>query len=75
MDIGANTAILDAVILANEIYEIAKNLTGQNVKNAFSNYYNKRFPASQHAFNTSQRFGRILSGQVNIFPLSANMIK
>jgi 2-polyprenyl-6-methoxyphenol hydroxylase-like FAD-dependent oxidoreductase len=75
MNIGANTAILDAVVLANEIYEIANNVTGKSVKNAFSNYYNKRFPASQHAFNTSQRFGKILSGQVNIFLLFANMIK
>ncbi|KAF9408787.1 hypothetical protein BGZ76_005788 [Entomortierella beljakovae] len=60
---GAINAMLDAVILANELYEIADRATGENINHAFQEYYKERYPAAKADLQLSQQSARILSGQ------------
>ncbi|KAF9429169.1 hypothetical protein BGZ76_001714, partial [Entomortierella beljakovae] len=60
---GAINAMLDAVILANELYEIADTATGENITHAFQEYYKERYPAAKADIQFSQKIARILAGQ------------
>ncbi|KAG0099366.1 hypothetical protein BGZ93_007968 [Podila epicladia] len=60
--LGAVNAMLDAVILANALYEIREPNTG-NIQNAFKEYYTERYSRAQADFNTSQQTAQIISGQ------------
>ncbi|KAF9171772.1 hypothetical protein BGX20_006942 [Mortierella sp. AD010] len=60
---GAVNAMLDAVILANSLYEIAKNATCANIKSAFEEYYNERFPQAKADLESSKRVASLVSGQ------------
>ncbi|KAF9395699.1 hypothetical protein BGX21_009804 [Mortierella sp. AD011] len=55
--------MLDAVILANSLYEIAKNATCANIKSAFEEYYNERFPQAKADLESSKRVASLVSGQ------------
>ncbi|KAF9433939.1 hypothetical protein BGZ76_008787 [Entomortierella beljakovae] len=56
-------AMLDAVVLANELYEIGDNATPDNIANAFKEYYKNRFPYAKIDFETSQRTAQLIAGQ------------
>ncbi|KAF9378065.1 hypothetical protein BGX21_003005 [Mortierella sp. AD011] len=60
---GAINAMLDAVILANSLYEIAKDATYSNIRSAFEEYYNERFPQAKADLESSRRVAGIVSGQ------------
>ncbi|KAF9410756.1 hypothetical protein BGZ76_005443 [Entomortierella beljakovae] len=60
---GAINAMLDAVTLANELYEIADRATGENINLAFKEYYKERYPAAKADLQYSQQLARILAGQ------------
>ncbi|KAF9371124.1 hypothetical protein BGX21_005260, partial [Mortierella sp. AD011] len=60
---GALNAMLDAVILANSLYEIAKDATYSNVRSAFEEYYNERFPQAKAEFESSKKMAILHSGQ------------
>ncbi|KAF9992568.1 hypothetical protein BGZ80_003810, partial [Entomortierella chlamydospora] len=60
---GAVNAMLDAVILANSLYEIAKNATYPNIRSAFKKYYNERFPQAKSDLESSKRMASLVSGQ------------
>ncbi|KAF9370171.1 hypothetical protein BGX21_005655, partial [Mortierella sp. AD011] len=60
---GAVNAMLDAVILANSLYEIAKDATYPNIRSAFKEYYDERFPHAKADFESSRKMASILSGQ------------
>ncbi|KAF9359651.1 hypothetical protein BGX26_011805 [Mortierella sp. AD094] len=56
-------AMLDAVILANELYEIAEDATPGNIQNAFKEYYKERYPYAKADFEISQRTAKLIAGQ------------
>ncbi|KAF9437596.1 hypothetical protein BGZ76_000120 [Entomortierella beljakovae] len=60
---GAINAILDALKLANELYEIADNFTAQNVQNAFKEYYNDRYSQANADLQASQKASKLFAGQ------------
>ncbi|KAF9202994.1 hypothetical protein BGZ49_006906 [Haplosporangium sp. Z 27] len=60
---GAVNAMLDAVALANAIYEIADNATPANIRSAFKEYYNERYSLAKSDFQASQRAAKLLAGQ------------
>ncbi|KAF9114615.1 hypothetical protein BGX27_010280 [Mortierella sp. AM989] len=60
---GAINAMLDAVILANSLYEIAKNATPENIQSAFKEYYKERYHRAKSDLNASQTTARLLAGQ------------
>ncbi|KAG0002553.1 hypothetical protein BGZ80_005953 [Entomortierella chlamydospora] len=60
---GAVNAMLDAVILANSLYEIAKDATYSNIRSAFKEYYDERFLHAKADFESSRKMASILSGQ------------
>ncbi|KAF9161295.1 hypothetical protein BGX20_002154 [Mortierella sp. AD010] len=60
---GAINAMLDAVILANSLYEIAKDATYSNIRSAFEEYYNERFPKAKADLESSKRMASLVSGQ------------
>ncbi|KAF9206978.1 hypothetical protein BGZ49_001459 [Haplosporangium sp. Z 27] len=60
---GAVNAMLDAVILANAIYEIADNATYKNIQSAFKEYYNERYPLAKADLESSQRMSKLVAGQ------------
>ncbi|KAF9423475.1 hypothetical protein BGZ76_003652, partial [Entomortierella beljakovae] len=60
---GAVNAMLDAVTLANELYEIADRATGENITHAFQEYYKERYPAAKSDLQFSQQTARLFSGQ------------
>lgn len=55
--------MLDAVILANALYEIREPSSG-NIQSAFKEYYTERYSRAQADFNTSNQTAQIISGQV-----------
>ncbi|KAG0329693.1 hypothetical protein BG000_012001 [Podila horticola] len=59
---GAVNAILDAVILANALYEI-REPNSSNIQSAFKEYYSERYSRAQADFNTSKQTAQIISGQ------------
>ncbi|KAF9371320.1 hypothetical protein BGX21_005184 [Mortierella sp. AD011] len=80
---GALNAMLDAVVLANSIYEIAKDATYSNIRSAFNEYYNERFPHAKVDLESSKRMASVVSGQtwsdnitrkitLNLMPSSVN---
>ncbi|KAF9384438.1 hypothetical protein BGX21_001292 [Mortierella sp. AD011] len=60
---GAVNAMLDAVILANSLYEIAKDATYSNIRSAFKEYYNERFPHAKADLESSKKVASLVSGQ------------
>ncbi|KAF9403875.1 hypothetical protein BGX21_008441 [Mortierella sp. AD011] len=60
---GTTNAMLDAVILANELYEIAEDATTENIHNAFKEYYKERYHHAKTDFEFSQRVAKITAGQ------------
>ncbi|KAF9171768.1 hypothetical protein BGX20_006938 [Mortierella sp. AD010] len=55
--------MLDAVVLANSLYEIAKDATYSNITSAFEEYYNERFPQAKADLESSKKMASLLSGQ------------
>ncbi|KAF9992567.1 hypothetical protein BGZ80_003809 [Entomortierella chlamydospora] len=60
---GAVNAMFDAVILANSLYEIAKDATYPNIRSAFKEYYDERFPHAKADLESSRKMASLLSGQ------------
>ncbi|KAF9162645.1 hypothetical protein BGX21_001293 [Mortierella sp. AD011] len=60
---GTVNAMLDAVILANSLYEIAEDATYSNIRSAFEEYYNERFPKAKADLESSKRMASLNSGQ------------
>ncbi|KAF9993088.1 hypothetical protein BGZ79_002313 [Entomortierella chlamydospora] len=61
-DCGVN-AMLDAVVLANELYEISNKADYDNITKAFKNYYNERYPRAKSDFDNSNQAASLLAGQ------------
>lgn len=61
---GGVNAILDAVVLANAIYEIAEMPSAANVQHAFRQYYEERFPLAEADVYSSRQAARLFAGQV-----------
>ncbi|KAF9166064.1 hypothetical protein BGX21_009690 [Mortierella sp. AD011] len=59
---GAVNAMLDAVILANSLYEVAKDASYPNIRSAFKEYYDERFPHAKADLESSKRIASTLSG-------------
>ncbi|KAF8984263.1 hypothetical protein BGZ46_008436 [Entomortierella lignicola] len=60
---GAVNAMLDAVILANALYEIANDTTYSNIQSAFKDYYTERYPLAKVDLDSSQKMAKLLAGQ------------
>ncbi|KAG0318291.1 hypothetical protein BGZ99_005784 [Dissophora globulifera] len=60
---GAVNAMLDAVILANAIYEIGVDATPRNIQSAFREYFNERFPHAKADLEASQKMAKLNAGQ------------
>ncbi|KAF8982394.1 hypothetical protein BGZ46_001356 [Entomortierella lignicola] len=71
---GAINAMLDAVILANAIYEIADNATYDNIQSAFKDYYNERYPLAKADLESSQKMARLIAGQTWTDNLLRNIV-
>ncbi|KAF9114847.1 hypothetical protein BGX27_009595 [Mortierella sp. AM989] len=56
-------AMLDAVVLANELYEIIDDASNKNILSAFKEYYKVRYPYAKTDFEISQRTARLIAGQ------------
>ncbi|KAG0033415.1 hypothetical protein BGZ81_008501 [Podila clonocystis] len=59
---GGVNAILDAVVLANAIYEMGDH-SAANVQAAFQQYYDERFPLAEADFYASRQAARLFAGQ------------
>ncbi|KAG0329695.1 hypothetical protein BG000_012003 [Podila horticola] len=59
---GGVNAILDAVVLANAIYEMGDHSTA-NIQAAFQQYYDERFPLAEADFYASRQAARLFAGQ------------
>ncbi|KAF9116084.1 hypothetical protein BGW39_002834, partial [Mortierella sp. 14UC] len=59
---GAVNAMEDAVILANELYEIT-SATSSNIRNAFKEYRQQRYPHAAEQFQKSKMFTMLMVGQ------------
>ncbi|KAF9573884.1 hypothetical protein EC968_007842 [Mortierella alpina] len=59
---GAVSAMQDAIVLVNCIYDIEEN-TPQAIKAALQEYQNLRYPRAKLQFEMSKMMGRILIGQ------------
>jgi hypothetical protein len=64
-DLGTVNALLDAVVLANELFEIMDDPTPKRIKHAFKEYYTDRYNQVKIDFESSQRATAIIAGQVN----------
>lgn len=62
--LGAANAMLDAVILANALFEI-REPSSSNIQGAFKEYYTERYSRAQADFQTSKQTAQIISGQVS----------
>ncbi|KAK5820968.1 hypothetical protein F5H01DRAFT_339703 [Linnemannia elongata] len=60
--LGAVTAMQDAVVLANCIYEM-KGLTLEDIDEAFVEFKNERYPKLQAQYSASQTTAKLLYGQ------------
>ncbi|KAF9201129.1 hypothetical protein BGZ49_008642 [Haplosporangium sp. Z 27] len=60
---GAVNAMLDAVALANALYEIADNATPENIHLAFKEYYRERYAHAKQDQALSQHAAALLAGQ------------
>ena len=61
---GAVSAIQDAIVLVNCIYEIEEN-TPRAINAAFQEYQSLRYPRAKQQFDMSKMMAKLLSGQVN----------
>ncbi|KAG0072718.1 hypothetical protein BGZ90_011831 [Linnemannia elongata] len=59
---GAVNAMEDAVILANALYEVT-SATSKNIKNAFKEYRQLRYPHAAEQFQKSKLFTMLMVGQ------------
>ncbi|KAF8984261.1 hypothetical protein BGZ46_008434 [Entomortierella lignicola] len=71
---GAVNAMLDAVILANAIYEIADNATYENIHKAFKSYYNERYPLAKYDLESSNKLASLFAGQTWVDDLKRKVI-
>lgn len=60
---GALNAMKDAVILANEIYELADTKV-ESIEQAFKNYYDERYPHAVQDLAVNARMSVMMAGQV-----------
>ncbi|KAF9181992.1 hypothetical protein BGZ49_004773, partial [Haplosporangium sp. Z 27] len=60
---GAVNAMQDAVILANCIYDIALDLTAENITAAFKDFKEQRLPHVQQQFDASKLMAKVIFGQ------------
>ncbi|KAK3814912.1 MAG: hypothetical protein J3Q66DRAFT_343368 [Benniella sp.] len=60
---GAINAMMDAVILANALYEIAEEPTKHNIHAAFKEYYKERYAYAKTELESSQQAAKLLAGQ------------
>lgn len=61
---GAVSAIQDAIVLVNCIYDIEEN-TPQAIDAAFQEYQSLRYLRAKHQFDMSKMMGKLLIGQVS----------
>ncbi|KAF9950273.1 hypothetical protein BGZ72_008048 [Mortierella alpina] len=59
---GALNAMLDAVILANALFEMPSS-SFKHIGAAFSEYYQERFPTMTSELASSQQMGKVMAGQ------------
>ncbi|KAF9958155.1 hypothetical protein BGZ70_009301 [Mortierella alpina] len=59
---GAISAMQDAIVLVNCIYDIEEN-TPQAIKSAFEEYQSLRYPRAKQQFEMSKMMGKLLIGQ------------
>ncbi|KAG0366221.1 hypothetical protein BGZ54_005655 [Gamsiella multidivaricata] len=59
---GALNAILDAVILANAIYEMP-TANQKNITKAFDDFYEERFPTMKKELSASQQMSTVMAGK------------
>ncbi|KAG9319873.1 hypothetical protein KVV02_005923 [Mortierella alpina] len=59
---GALNAMLDAVILANAIFEMPSS-SFKHIGSAFNEYYQERFPTMTSELASSQQMGKVMAGQ------------
>ncbi|KAF9421932.1 hypothetical protein BGZ94_008710 [Podila epigama] len=60
---GAVSAMQDATILVNAIYEIAQDATYKNIKEALEDYRAQRFDRAAGQVNMSKMLAKIIAGQ------------
>ncbi|KAG0218973.1 hypothetical protein BGX33_005239 [Mortierella sp. NVP41] len=70
---GALNAMMDAVVLANTIYEIT-SATPENIKAAFKEYYDIRYPHAKQDLHNSQRMAKVLAGQTWLDSLTRSIV-
>ncbi|KAG0241699.1 hypothetical protein BGW41_005574 [Actinomortierella wolfii] len=60
---GAVNAMQDSVALANNLYDLPDRPTMEDLRIAFSSYYEERYPNALIAYQTSQSQSMLISGQ------------
>lgn len=60
--LGAVSAMLDAVILSNCLYDL-EDKSVKSLKAAFQHYYDQRYQRSKSDYNLSQMLAKVLFGQ------------
>ncbi|KAG0042979.1 hypothetical protein BGZ83_011958 [Gryganskiella cystojenkinii] len=62
---GAVNAMLDAIVLANALFDhqVIQEQSLKNVKGAFKQYYNERYPHAVDELERSKRMARVVAGQ------------
>ncbi|KAF9346008.1 hypothetical protein BGX26_002525 [Mortierella sp. AD094] len=58
--LGAVNALLDAIVLANNIYDIGNSVTPENTTAAFQNYKDERYPHVKGHFKASKILAKFL---------------
>ncbi|KAF9087107.1 hypothetical protein BGX27_003011 [Mortierella sp. AM989] len=71
---GAVNAMLDAVIIANTLYEIAENATYENISSAFKEYYSERYHRAKTDLEASQRISKFVAGQTWMESLTRTIV-
>ncbi|KAG0066650.1 hypothetical protein BGZ89_007053 [Linnemannia elongata] len=70
---GALNAMMDAVVLANTIYEIT-SATPENITAALKEYYEIRYPHAKLELQGSQRMAKVLAGQTWLNSLTRSIV-
>ncbi|KAH7050388.1 hypothetical protein BKA57DRAFT_458580 [Linnemannia elongata] len=70
---GALNAMMDAVVLANTIYEIT-SATPENITAALKEYYEIRYPHAKLELQGSQRMAKVLAGQTWLDSLTRSIV-
>ncbi|KAF9427025.1 hypothetical protein BGZ76_002500 [Entomortierella beljakovae] len=60
---GAVNAMQDAVILANSLYDISDDPSRKNIKAAFKDFKEQRYPHVQNQFDISKVMAKVMFGQ------------